>query len=70
MTSSVTQHHFTVVHQPAETGELQVVSRWGLDCDVPAVPVILHPVLLLLELHKHEVTKVLAGSHIIGVDLQ
>lgn len=68
-TSSIPHHHFTVAHQPAETGKLQVVSRRGLDCDVPAVPVIVHPVLLLLKLHKHNVAEVLAGSHIIGVDL-
>lgn len=59
-TSSVSQHHLVVIHQPAEAGEFHVVSSWRLDCDVPAVPVILHPILLLLNFHQHDVSQVLA----------
>lgn len=68
-TSSVPQHHLFVVHQPAEAGELHVVPRRGLDRDVAAVPVIVHPVLLLLQLHQHDVPQVLVHPHIIGVHL-
>lgn len=69
-TSSVPQHHLLLIHQPAEAGELQILSRWGLDRDVPAVPVVVHPVLLLLDLHQHNVAQVLADPHVIGVHLQ
>ena len=69
-TSTIPQLDLLVTHQPAEAGELHVVSTGGLDCDVPAVPVILHPVLLLLNLHQHNLTQVLPHSHIIGVHLQ
>lgn len=69
-TSSISEHHFLVIHQPTKAGELQVVSRWGLDSDVPAVPVVLHPVLLLLNLHQDDITQVLPNSHLIGVHLK
>lgn len=69
-TSSISEHHFLVIHQPTKAGELQVVSRWGLDSDVPAVPVVLYPVFLLLNLHQDDVTQVLPNSHLIGVHLK
>lgn len=70
ITSPVPQHQILVIRQPAEARELQIVSTWGLDCDVPAVPVVLHPVLSLLDLHQHDLTQVLLHVHIVGVHLQ
>ena len=69
-TSSISEHHFLFVHQPAEAGELQVFAPWGLDCDVPAVPVVLHPVLVLFNLHQHDLAQILTHGHIIGVNLK
>lgn len=69
-TFSVSQHHLVVAHQPAEAGELHVVSERGLDGDVLAVPVVVQPVLLLLDLHQHDVSQVLADPHVVRVHLQ
>lgn len=69
-TSCIPQHHLLVIHQPAEAGELQIVSTGGLHCDVLAVPVILHPVPFLLNLHQHNLSQVLIHPHVIGVHLQ
>lgn len=69
-TFSVPEDHLLVVHQPVEAGELYVVSRGGLHCDVLTVPVIMNPVLLLLYLHQLQLSQVLPHRHIIRVHLR
>lgn len=69
-TLSIPQHYFLLIHQPAEARELHIVSRWSLHCDVLTVPVIQHPVLLLFNLHQHNITQFLVNSHIVGIHLQ
>lgn len=69
-TSAISQHRLRVVHQPAETGEFHIVPSWSLDCDVPAVPVIMHPELLLLNFHQNDPPEVFSYSDVIGVHLQ
>lgn len=69
-TSAIAQHHLLVVHQPAETGKLHIVPGWSLDCDVPAVPVIVHPELPLLNFHQNDLSQVLPRSDVIGIHLR
>lgn len=69
-TSTIPQHHFLVTHQPAEAGEFHIFSSWGFDGDVLAVPVVLHPVFLLLNLHQHNVAQVFPNPHVVRVHLQ
>ena len=69
-TSAISQHHLLVIHQPAETGKFHTLSRRGGHCDVPAVPVITHQELFLLEFHHDDLSQVVFDVNYIGVRLQ
>lgn len=69
LTTTVTQNDLFFIRHPSVAGELHIVALRGLHCDVPAVPVILHPVFPLLNLHQLNMPKVLAHIHFIRVHL-
>lgn len=69
LTSTVPQHNLSVTRDPAVAGELHIVPMGRLQCDVLQVPVIVQPVLALLNFDQVDLAQLLIHSDVVGIDL-
>lgn len=69
LTSPVSQDDLALTSDPAVAGELDVIPVGCLQCDVLQVPVIMEPVLALLNSDKLDLPQFFIHSHIVRINL-
>lgn len=70
LTSSISQDNLALARYPAVAGELDVIPTRCLHCDVLQVPVVMEPVLALLDFDQLDVAQFFIHCHIVRINLR
>lgn len=70
LTLPVSQDNLALARQPAVAGELDVIPTGCLHCDVLQVPVVMEPVLALLDFDQLDVAQFFIHCHVVRIHLR
>lgn len=70
LTSSIPQDDLALASDPAVAGELNIIPVGCLQCDILQVPVVMQPVLALLDFDQVDVAQFFIYCHIVRINLR